>query len=82
MRAMPARKQLSFEESLEKLESIVQTMESGDTTLKDLMANYSEGVKLSERCLKDLTRAEQAMDLLVKEKNGKAETEPLTIEGE
>lgn len=79
---MPTKRQLSFEASLEKLESIVQTMESGDTTLKDLMANYAEGVKLSERCLKDLMRAEQAMDLLVKDDNGKAKAEPLTIEGE
>lgn len=39
---MPRKKELSFEESLTKLEAIVKEMESGDSSLKDLMDNYTE----------------------------------------
>ncbi|WP_423791703.1 exodeoxyribonuclease VII small subunit, partial [Mitsuokella jalaludinii] len=64
---MPRKKELSFEESLEKLEAIVKEMEGGDLTLKDLMSHYSEGVGLAKNCMGALERAEQTMDLLVKE---------------
>lgn len=76
------RKKLSFEESLARLEQIVDNMEKGDLTLKDLIAQYSEGIGLADACEKSLSRAEQAMDLLVHEENGEAVTEKLTIEPE
>ena len=76
------KKELSFEESLEKLEQIVAAMESGDSNLKDLMANYSEGVQLGNNCLKALADAERTMDLLVREDNKKVIKQELQIEGE
>ena len=80
---MPRMKELSFEESLEKLEAIVKEMEGGDLTLKDLMSHYSEGVGLAKNCMGALERAEQTMDLLVKENEatGKVEESKLDIEG-
>lgn len=80
---MPRKKELSFEESLEKLEAIVKEMEGGDLTLKDLMSHYSEGVGLAKNCMGALERAEQTMDLLVKENEamGKVEESKLDIEG-
>ena len=80
---MPRKKELSFEESLEKLEAIVKEMEGGDLTLKDLMSHYSEGVGLAKNCMGALERAEQTMDLLVKgnEATGKVEESKLDIEG-
>ena len=79
----PRKKELSFEESLEKLEAIVKEMEGGDLTLKDLMSHYSEGVGLAKNCMGALERAEQTMDLLVKENEatGKVEESKLDIEG-
>jgi exodeoxyribonuclease VII small subunit len=79
---MPRKKELSFEESLEKLEQIVASMEAGDSNLKDLMANYSEGVQLGNNCLKALADAEKTMDLLVREDNKKLIKQELQIEGE
>ena len=38
------------EEALKKLESIVETMESGDLPLETLLARYEEGTKLSQIC--------------------------------
>lgn len=80
---MPRKKELSFEESLEKLEAIVKEMEGGNLTLKDLMSHYSEGVGLAKNCMGALERAEQTMDLLVKENEatGKVEESKLDIEG-
>ena len=45
---MPRKKELSFEESLDKLENIVKQMENGDSSLKELMDNYTEGMKLGD----------------------------------
>lgn len=79
---MPRKKELSFEESLEKLEQIVTEMESGDSNLKELMANYSEGIRLGNHCLKALDRAEKTMDLLVTGERGAVNEQKLQIEGE
>ena len=77
-----AAKEASFEESLAELEAIVEQMESGEPSLADLMENYSRGIRLSQKCMKSLERAEKAMDLLVKEKTGETEALELKIEGE
>ncbi|MBQ1460575.1 MAG: exodeoxyribonuclease VII small subunit [Selenomonas sp.] len=79
---MPRKKELSFEESLEKLETIVKTMESGDSSLKELMENYTEGIKLGETCLKELAKAEAALDTVVSVEDGRVTETPLDIKGE
>ena len=79
---MPVNKEMSFESALERLEEIVEGMESGEASLTDLMQQYSEGVELSKFCMASLDRAEKAMDLLVGERDGKVTEEPLVIEGE
>lgn len=79
---MPRKKELSFEESLEKLEQIVAAMESGDSSLQELMANYAEGVKLGASCLTILEQAEKTMDVMIQDKAGRAIESELQIEGE
>ncbi|ERL05177.1 exodeoxyribonuclease VII small subunit [Mitsuokella sp. oral taxon 131] len=79
---MPRKKEISFEEALQRLEEIVEKMENGDASLQELMANYSEGVELSQNCIKALERAEKTMDLLIKDPAGDVETSKLIIEGE
>ena len=79
---MPRKKELSFEESLEKLEQIVAAMESGDSSLQELMANYAEGVKLGGSCLTVLEQAEKTMDVMIQDKAGRAIESELQIEGE
>ena len=74
-------KEASFEESLAELEAIVTEMEEGEPSLADLMESYSRGIRLSDKCVKALERAEKAMDLLVNEK-GETEALMLTMEGE
>lgn len=54
---------LSFEEALHRLESIVETLEDEPPHLEDALDAYEEGVSLAQRCL---TQLEQA-DLRVQE---------------
>jgi exodeoxyribonuclease VII small subunit len=77
---MMAKKALTFEESLAQLEQIVAQMEGGETTLQELMQNYAQGVKLSQQCLQDLARAEQAMDIMVTGEGKDITEEHLAIE--
>lgn len=79
---MPRKKEMSFESALERLEEIVESMESGEASLSDLLQKYSEGVELSKFCMASLDRTEQAMDLLIKEGNGSFKEQKLEIEGE
>ncbi len=79
---MPRKKEMSFESALEQLEGIVESMESGDTSLAELLKKYSEGVKLSQFCMASLDRTEQAMDILIKEGKGEFQEEKLEIKGE
>ncbi|MBI1799738.1 MAG: exodeoxyribonuclease VII small subunit [Candidatus Eisenbacteria bacterium] len=55
----------SFEESLERLESIVEELEGGSLTLEESLARYEEGVTLSRRLTQTLDEAEKRIEKLV-----------------
>ncbi|ERJ92751.1 MULTISPECIES: exodeoxyribonuclease VII small subunit [Selenomonas] len=78
---MARKKELAFEEALGALEQIVSEIETGELSLADLMAKYSEGIKLSDVCMTSLKRAEETMDLLVKETANGVSEEKLQIGG-
>ena len=61
---------LSFEDALVKLETIVESMESGDVPLADLLAKFEEGTKLLKVCEGRLKDAELKIELLKKQKDG------------
>jgi len=78
---MARKKEMTFEDALGELERIVSEIETGDLPLADLMAKYSEGIKLSDFCMKSLKRAEETMDLLVKDTANGITEESLQIGG-
>ena len=78
---MARKKELAFEEALGASEQIVSEIETGELSLADLMAKYSEGIKLSDVCMTSLKRAEETMDLLVKETANGVSEEKLQIGG-
>ena len=57
---------MPFEEALQKLETIVETMESGDLPMESLIARYEEGVKLAKVCQEKLAEAELKIQQLEK----------------
>jgi exodeoxyribonuclease VII small subunit len=63
---------LSFEESLGELETIVQNLEQGDLNLEDSMSLFERGLHLSQHNQEKLQGAEQQINILL-EKNGKAQ---------
>ena len=77
---MAKKKEETFEENLERLETIVAEMEKGDANLNELIEKYSEGVELSKKCSNALKIAGETMDLLIND--GKTEEFKLEIEGE
>lgn len=64
--------QLSFETALTQLETIVESMESGEIPLAELLAKFEEGNKLLKVCETRLKDAELKIELLKKQKDGVA----------
>jgi len=67
-----------FEEALEKLETIVTAMESGDLPLESLLARYEEGVKLAKVCQAKLAEAELKIQQLEKSAAGELKLKSLS----
>src|SRR4051812_15655555 len=61
---------LTFEAALGKLEAIVESMESGEVPLDELLARFEEGTKLLKVCESRLKDAELKIEQLKKQKDG------------
>ncbi|MDQ8208127.1 exodeoxyribonuclease VII small subunit [Coraliomargarita sp. SDUM461003] len=72
---MPAKKteEPTFEQSVERLEALIEAMENGDTPLADLVAKFGEGSKLLKQCQAQLKEAELKIEQL-NIKTGELET--------
>jgi exodeoxyribonuclease VII small subunit len=71
---------LPFEEAIKKLETIVETMESGDLPLETLLSRYEEGVKLAKVCQNKLAEAEVKIQQLEKTSAGELKLKPLSAD--
>ncbi len=60
----------SFEESLKRLEEIVNQLEQGEVPLEESIKMYEEGLSLSKACIEKLTQAELKLKRLSKDVNG------------
>lgn len=58
MEDTPNIEELSFEQSVQQLESLVQQLESGDNALTDLVSRYERGVQLLRHSQQLLEAAE------------------------
>ena len=68
-------KAIDFEKSLKQLETLVDKLEKGDTSLEDSLKNFEKGVKLTRECRQALQNAEQKISVLSKEDNAKGNEE-------
>jgi exodeoxyribonuclease VII small subunit len=66
------KKEPTFEEALEKLESLVASMESGDIPLAALVEKFEEGTKLVKTCEQRLKQAELKIEKLREENDSVA----------
>ena len=74
-----SEKTVDFEKSLERLEAIVNEMESGELALEEMIKHFEEGSKLVTRCSTKLIEVEQKIEKLVKKGDGLG-TEPFEPE--
>ena len=58
-------KEISFEEKIKKLESIVAELESGEVPLDNAITEFTEAMKLAKLCDEKLKTAEEAITKLV-----------------
>ena len=59
--------ELSFEESLEKLEEIVNKLENGNVPLDDAIDEFNNAMKLVKVCNDKLNAAEESIAKIVKD---------------
>ena len=81
MTAKKTEKDASFEKSLERLETIVEEMESGKLGLDDLLLRFEEGQGLLKTCNRKLNEVERRIEVLIK-KGEEMEAEPFANEPE
>lgn len=72
--------ELCFEDALEKLETIVKQLERGELSLDESLGNFAEGVNLSKVCLHKLDYAQQYIDKILVEEQGKIIEKPLQLQ--
>ena len=63
--------QLNFETAMDRLEEIVEQMESGKMMLEELIGRYEEGMKLVKICQERLASAEQRIEIITRNHAGK-----------
>ncbi|MEI1422035.1 exodeoxyribonuclease VII small subunit [Bacillus cabrialesii] len=58
---------MTFEEAMKGLESIVSKLEEGDVPLEQAINYFQEGMALSKMCHEKLQKVEKQMDFILKE---------------
>lgn len=61
---MATKKKETFEQSMARLEEIVQRLENGKNTLAETLADYDEGMKLASALELQLKNARQQLTIL------------------
>ena len=71
---MAAKPKGAFETSLQRLEAIVEELQSADLPLETRLKRFEEGVALVRECKKALEGATKKVEVLVKSSGGKLES--------
>ena len=61
----------TFESAIERLEQIVEAMESDKVPLEELLTRYEEGTKLVKTCQEKLESAEKRIEIIMRSSSGK-----------
>ena len=68
----------SFEESMKKLEKIVDELDTGDHSLEESLQKFEEGLKLGKTCKEILEKAELRVRKLVENDEGGLDEEDVS----
>lgn len=72
--------ELSFEEALKELETIVRRLEGGEVKLEEAISDYERGVALKTHCESKLREARSKVEKIVTGSDGAPDVEP--VEGD
>ncbi|WP_227766013.1 exodeoxyribonuclease VII small subunit [Zhaonella formicivorans] len=75
-------KELTFENAMANLETIIRELETGAVTLEETLAKFEEGIRLLNFCQQKLTKAEERIAVLMETGSGHVRLEPWQPEGE
>ena len=73
-------KEMSFEEALLKLETIVSELEDDKIALEESIKRFEIGVRLSSHCLAKLDEAEKKIEELTRNQEGKLVAQELKLD--
>ena len=71
---------MSFEEALAELQSLVKSLEKGDSKLDEAINSYQRGVDLKRHCEAKLREAQLKVEKIVQSADGTIGTEPAKID--
>lgn len=63
---------LTFEQAMERLETIVSAMEQGGVPLDEMISKFEEGAAIANYCQGKLASLKKKMEILVKDRDNKA----------
>ena len=81
-KASASNEDISFEDAVEKLDSIVEEMESDDLPLDKMLVRYEEGAKLVKLCEEKLKAAETRITQLEENLQGELAARSVTFQEE
>ena len=67
----------SFDDGLDRLEALVQQLESGSLGLEEALSRFEEGVQLSQGLQRQLAEAQRRVEVLKAGLGGEYRAEPL-----
>ena len=74
---LPDVQELSFEDALKELESVVRRLEEGRLPLEEAIGSYERGALLKERCEALLSQARLKVEEIVQSAQGDISAQPV-----
>ena len=72
--------ELKFEKAIQRLEKIVEDLETGELDIDKSLEIFEEGIKMSRVCSKKLSEAEAKIEKLTRDQKGELVAELFPVE--
>mgnify|MGYP001043080118 FL=1 len=74
--------EIKFEKAIQRLEKIVEDLETGELDIDKSLEIFEEGIKMSRVCSKKLSEAEAKIEKLTRDQKGELVAELFPVEEE
>jgi exodeoxyribonuclease VII small subunit len=75
-----AIEEMSFEEALAELQTLVRALEKGDAKLEEAIQAYERGAALKRHCERKLREAQEKVDKIIVGADGRLASEPTKLD--